>query len=126
MIVLDASAILALIQDEPGADAVQSALPGAHLGTANVAEVVGKLVDGGLDARRLCPLLAAAGVVVEELSEADAELAGVLRSLPAGRQLALGDRCCLALALREPGSTVLTTDRAWAALGLPLEVQLLR
>lgn len=125
MIVLDASAILALIQDEPGSQAVEDALPGSVLCTVNLAEVVGKLVDGGLDARRLRPLLASVGVALERLTETDAEMAGALRSLPGGRQLALGDRCCLALALREPGSTVLTTDRAWAQLDLPLVVQLL-
>jgi AbrB family looped-hinge helix DNA binding protein len=53
-------------------------------------------------------------------------LAGVLRETPGGRALSLGDRCCLALALRETRSEVLTADRAWEALDLPLQVRLLR
>ena len=48
MTVLDASAVLALIQGEPVADVVAAALPGSRLGTPNLAEVVGKLVDAGI------------------------------------------------------------------------------
>ena len=126
MSVLDVSAILALVQDETGADQVERELAGGRLSTVNLAEVVGKLVDGDRDARRLRPLLAAAGVVVEPLSEQDAELAGALRALPGGRALSLGDRCCLSLALRDPSGVVLTADRAWAQLDLPLTVRVLR
>lgn len=45
MTVLDASAVLALIHDEPGSDIVAAEIAGAVLGAANLAEVVGKLVD---------------------------------------------------------------------------------
>lgn len=126
MTVLDASAVLALLHDEPGADPVQAALSGAVLSTVNLAEIVGTLVDDDLDVARARHLLAAAGVVVEPLRERDAELAGALRAVPGGRSLSLGDRCCLALALRSTPAHVLTADRAWAQLGLPLTVDLLR
>ena len=59
MTVLDASAVLALIHDEPGADIVAAELNAAVLGTANLAEVVGKMVDAGVDISRLRELLAA-------------------------------------------------------------------
>jgi ribonuclease VapC len=65
MTVLDASALLALIHNEPGSDLVAEEIAGTVLGAANLAEVVGKLIDADIDVARLRELLSAAGVIVE-------------------------------------------------------------
>lgn len=126
MTVLDASAILALVNDEPGADLVAAELGSSLLGAANLAEVIGKLIDVGVDVTGFRSLLTAAGVRIEPVTADDAELAGAMRALDGAASLSLGDRCCLALTARSDPAEVLTADQAWADLDLPIRVRLIR
>ncbi len=126
MTVLDASAVLAMLNGEPGGALVRSALDGAQLSVVNLAEVLGTVIDVGDDPVLVRSRLAAAGVRFIPMDEADSEVAAAIRGIDGGRALSLGDRCCLALALRTADAEVLTADRAWVTLDLPLNVEMIR
>jgi ribonuclease VapC len=113
--VLDASAVLAFLQGEPGADAVEAALDsGAVAGTANWSEVAQKVVAAGGDWDLAKALLLSYGLALEPVSADDAERAA--RRWRSGEGLSLGDRLCLALADRLD-TAVLTADWAWGTGG---------
>jgi len=129
--VLDASALLALVHDEPGAEPVVEAIAArAAIGIVNLAEVLSKLADAGKDpdeARR--ELLNAAddqqALVVEPLTEADCVEVARLRPMTRALGLSLADRACLALAKRL-AIPVLTADRTWTQANLEVAVRLIR
>ena len=122
-VVLDASAVLVLLLDEPGADVVADALDDdSALSAVNLAEVLSKLADHGVDVPRLGEQLAAAGLRIEPMTELDAEEVGRLRRRDAQRVLSLGDRCCLALA-RRLDAVVMTADRLWSDVEVDIQVR---
>ncbi|MGV1004334.1 MAG: type II toxin-antitoxin system VapC family toxin [Candidatus Nanopelagicales bacterium] len=127
MAVLDASAILALIHDEPGADLVAERLASGLLSTVNLAEVVTKLAFYDSVRSDLVADLLAAGVQIREFDAAQALRAGELIRVTRRAGLSLGDRSCLALALSaQDDPDVVTADRLWPGLGLPVRITLIR
>ena len=124
-VVLDASAVLVLLLDEPGAEVVAPVLSESVLSAVNLAEVLSKLTDRGADVRSLTEDLVAAGVLVEPMTVADAAQVAELRRIDPGRLLSLGDRCCLALG-RRLGLPVMTADRAWSELAAEVDVRQIR
>ncbi len=125
--VLDASALLAAMLEEPGQEKVERALPNAIIGSVNLVEVASRLIDGGLSPEEAEEDLAALELTVIDFDQAQAIEAARLRALTRHAGLSLGDRACLALALVR-GVPVLTADRAWAALAeaIGVEVELVR
>jgi PIN domain nuclease of toxin-antitoxin system len=121
--VADASAVLAVLRGERGADAARARLGGALLSAVNFSECVAKLIDRGLylDEARL--MIESLGADVAPFSPAQALSAAVLRSRYRKRDLSFADCACLALAA-ETGRPALTGDRLWAELdhGVPVEV----
>lgn len=131
--VLDASGLLAYLQDEEGAAEVSEALAvGATIGAANLAEALSKLAERGEEPSAVVTELVDRGVLaglleVEPLTLDDALVIAELRRPTIRHGLGLGDRACLALGKRL-ALPVLTADRVWRELepDLGVEVRALR
>jgi PIN domain nuclease of toxin-antitoxin system len=129
--VLDASALLAYLRDEPGADVVADVVAdGAAISTVNLGEVLSRVADRGADPARVARQMTDRGlldgaIAVEPFTDVDAVEIARLRPLTRDRGLSLGDRACLALA-RRLDAPVLTADTAWSKLDLPLELRQIR
>ena len=129
--VLDASALLAFLHDEPGADLVGEALvAGAGISAVNWAEALSKFAERGLEPEAVAQDLEDQGIlgpalVIHEVDEFLARRIAELRALTKALGLSLGDRTCLALAGRL-GLPVLTADRDWLELNLGLDIRLIR
>jgi PIN domain nuclease of toxin-antitoxin system len=109
--VVDASVVLAWLQDEPGADETEPMLVDGVIGAANWSEVLQKARQHGAPAGIVARLLASFGLIVVDVTAQDAEIAADLWRR--GSPLSLADRLCLALGLRMDLSVV-TADAAWA------------
>jgi ribonuclease VapC len=123
--VLDASAVLCLLQEEKGAERVAEALPAAIIGAVNYSEVVGKLVETGIDEATVDGLIDILQLKVIPFDRTQARVAGSLRAATRKLGLSLGDRACLALAAAE-GATALTCERIWTKFEAPCRVETLR
>lgn len=125
--VLDSSAAIALIEHEPGAEFVRSALHegNAFISTVNVTEVLTKLVQRGLSADDADYNLDSLNLIRIPFGDSTAIRAAALWATTRRFGLSLGDRACLAMAL-ELGHRVLTADRAWEQLDLGVAIVLVR
>jgi ribonuclease VapC len=124
-VVLDASALLVLLHDEPGADVVQPLLDGAEVSAVNRSEVVQKTAARGVDVARLRDDVEALGVRVVIFDSDAAEATAALWTATREVGLSLADRACLALA-HARGATALTADRAWADVRAGVTVRVIR
>ena len=111
LVVLDASAVLALLFEEPGAEMVRAQLRTGVIGAANLAEVLAKLSDHGLPAAEAVHAVAILGLDVMPMTESQAGRSAELRLLTRAAGLSLGDQACLALAA-ELSAPALTADCA--------------
>ena len=124
-IVLDASALMAVLREEPGAAAVEAVLDHAAISAVNLSEVQAKLVERGMAAELAWSSLVDLDLAVIDFDAAQAKVAGDLRSLTRAQGLSLGDRACLALA-QALGLPAMTADRAWAGLKVGIEIRTVR
>jgi ribonuclease VapC len=121
--VLDASALLAYLHEEPGGAAVHAAIRASFVSALNWSEVVQKTALRGRNATERRAVLEGIGMAIVAFDRDDAEAAADL--WPRARNLSLADRACLALAARL-AVPALTADRAWQSLDLGVEVRLIR
>jgi PIN domain nuclease of toxin-antitoxin system len=123
-VVLDASALLAYLQVEPGSDRVRSILDGAVMSTVNWAEVIQKVAAAGVETAGLRRDIEILGLGIVAFTAYQAEVAGTLSSQTRKLGLCLADRACLALGL-DRGEPVYTTDRAWKRLDIGIAIHTL-
>ncbi|MDD5095270.1 MAG: type II toxin-antitoxin system VapC family toxin [Dehalococcoidia bacterium] len=124
-IVVDASALLALLNSEAGADVVAESIPEAVISAVNLSEVVGKLCAAGMPEEAIRQALQGLDLEVIPFDEEQAYGAGLLRSVTDDKGLSLGDRACLNMA-RRLGIPALTADRIWKELSMGTDVRLIR
>ena len=122
---LDASALMAVVLNEPGADVVIRELREAIIGAVNLSEVVAKLVDRGGTEEAIRHRMELLSLDVRPFDAELAYQAGLLRMATRHRGLSFGDRACLALGRRED-VPVLTAERAWADLDVGVRIVVIR
>lgn len=122
---LDASALLAMLNSEPGHEEVARVVPEAAVSAVNLSEVVSKLAENGMPGEEIEEALEGLALEIHDFGRELAFQTGLLRPATRSRGLSLGDRACLALG-KQLHLPVLTTDRAWESLELGVEVRQVR
>lgn len=124
--VLDASALLAVINGEAGWEKVLDQLPHAAMNSVNLSEVAAKLAEReGLSIDNIRSRLSQYELNVVEFDEQLAFAAAVLRPLTRHLGLSLGDRACLATAVVRK-LPAMTAEREWKKLKLGIAIELIR
>lgn len=124
-VVLDASAILAFLHNEPGSAVAEAALRGGMVSAVNWAEVVQKALKNNVDVSAMRESFMEVGLLFEPFTPAQAEYSAHLWNRYRNLGLSLADRACIALAT-ESNRPLLTGDRLWCEIALDVEVRLIR
>ena len=126
-VVLDASAVLAYLFEEAGAEMVSPVLETGSglISSVNYAELVSKLIDQGMPPSLIRETLFALELKLVDHDETQAFITGELRAVSKACGLSLGDRACLALGIAKQ-LPVLTADRAWLNVPVQTEVCVIR
>lgn len=124
-IVLDASALLALLHNEPGYEQVAKALPYSLISAVNVAEVMSILVSNGMPSSEIEEAVSSLLNEVVPFDLKQATMVAELRKETKLQGLSLGDRACLGLA-KLNDLPALTADKIWGKVNVGVEIQLLR
>lgn len=123
-VVLDASALIAWLHKEPGADAVLKHLESVScvISTVNFSEVIARASRTSQEnGRKIATAISRTDIQIVPFSQQQAEYTGLLEPATRSKGLSLGDRACLSLAM-ELQAIVLTADKVWQELNLPIEI----
>jgi PIN domain nuclease of toxin-antitoxin system len=124
-VVLDSSAVLAVVWREPGAEIVTEMIPDAKISAVNMAEVYSKLADHGAAGEAARDLVLDMKLEVVAYDDMQAQRTGKLRQPTRSFGLSIGDRACLGLA-EAKNATAVTAEKSWATLGLGIDVKTIR
>ncbi len=124
-LVVDASALLALLSEEGKVERRPVTLKGTTISAVNLSEVVAKLAEAGMPEAEIRSALDPLGFEIVAFDAVQAYQAGLLRPHTKAMGLSLGNRACLALA-QTRGWPVITMDRAWTRLHMGVEIRLMR
>lgn len=122
-IVLDASALIAMLKHEPGGDMVAKAIGDSKITAINYAEVISHFCYAGMPVAEVDAMLNPLPLVIVPADEKLARLAGHLRTITSSAGLSLGDRFCLALAQLEK-LPAWTSDRKWQTIAEAVQVEI--
>jgi ribonuclease VapC len=125
VIVLDSSALLALLFSESGCERVAELVPRSFMSTVNLTEVLGRLARDGRALEEALDRIEQMGIAWIDFDRELAVGAAALLLPTAPWGLSLGDRACLALA-RLRNLPAVTADRAWAKLNLGISIEVVR
>jgi ribonuclease VapC len=124
-VVLDSSAVIAVLNKEPGGERVLSRLSDAVISAVSFAEVVSKLARTGGDITNILSDLQELLPDIRPFDANQALAAGLLYTPTRALGLTLGGRACLGLAI-SLGVPVLTADQDWAKLDIGFQIELIR
>ncbi len=125
MIVLDASALIALLLAEPGRETVEEHIATTAISAVNLAEVLARTSRERISSRILLPKLDALGLTIVDFDPPQAVVVSDIREYARGHGVGLADCCCIALAMSRAWP-VLTADRIWTTLGFDIDIRLIR
>jgi PIN domain nuclease of toxin-antitoxin system len=125
LVVLDASALIAVLLKESGSDVVQRHLDGAIISAVNFAEVAAKMLERGATLDLVETEVGALEIDIVPFDRRHAIATARLRQYTKEFGISLADRACLALA-NLTDRPVLTTDREWTEAGLDTDIRLIR
>ncbi len=124
-VVLDASAVLAFLQKEGGANVVTAAINDSVISTVNWSEVIKKLLTRNVDVSSIAEKMRSLGLRILPFELVESEMAGAIYMITQESGLSLADRACLAVATKLDAPAY-TTDREWLNVDLDLDIKLIR